>query len=137
MKKTETGENANERQGTDPFPGARLPTGTVSADFHERNFEMGREKKTLTEVTADGSRLDQLKTLADQLARSIDVLTAAATKGDAASSRQLAAMAKQYRETIREVEEIEGSESSEDEISKILGIRQAAGKPGAVRKNRS
>ena len=47
------------------------------------------------------------------------------------------ALAKQYRETVREIEEIEGAESNGDEIGEILSIRQAAGKPGAVRKNRA
>lgn len=46
-------------------------------------------------------------------------------------------MAKQYRETIREIEEIEGVSADGDEISEILTNREADGKPGAVRKNRA
>jgi phytoene/squalene synthetase len=49
--------------------------------------------------------------------------------------RELAAIARQYRETIREIEEIEGAESNEDEIAEILQKRDSDGKAGAVRKN--
>lgn len=52
------------------------------------------------------------------------------------SNRDLAALARQYRETIKEIEEIEGTDGT-DEITEILGKRDAAGKPGAVRKDRS
>lgn len=38
-----------------------------------------------------------------------------------ANSRTFATLARQYRETLREIEEIEGVESSETEIDKILG----------------
>ena len=60
-------------------------------------------------VTARGDRLRQLKTLAGVLAANIDACD---------DTRALPALAKQYRETVREIEEIEG-------------------KPGAVRKDRS
>ena len=46
-------------------------------------------------------------------------------------------LAKQYRETVREIEEIEGAANSEDEICEILGERAADGKSGAVRKSRT
>ena len=52
-----------------------------------------------------------------------------------ANSRTYASLAKQYRETIKEIEEIEGEGNSGDEISKI--ISGANGVPGAVRANRS
>ena len=78
-------------------------------------------------VTAKGSRLDQLKTLASTLAAGID---------SCEDYRALPALAKQYRETIREIEEIEGVDNDGDEISKILTERETDGKPGAVRKNR-
>ena len=42
-------------------------------------------------------------------------------------------MARQYRETLKEIEEIEGAQDDDDEISRILSERAAAGKPGAVR----
>ena len=54
-----------------------------------------------------------------------------------ANSRTYASLAKQYRETIREIEEIEGVTDDGDEIAEILAGREADGKPGAVRKNRS
>lgn len=52
-----------------------------------------------------------------------------------ANSRTFASIARQYRETIKEIEEIEGREGDNDEIAKILG--ESNGMPGAVRKNRS
>lgn len=52
-----------------------------------------------------------------------------------ANSRTYASLAKQYRETIKEISEIEGEGNCEDEISKIIG--GANGVPGAVRTNRS
>lgn len=54
-----------------------------------------------------------------------------------AQSKDLATLAKQYRETLREIEEIEGAQQNDDEIADILSAREAAGKPGAVRPNRS
>ena len=53
-----------------------------------------------------------------------------------ANSRSYAPLAKQYRETIKEIEEIEGTDGG-DEIAEILGRRDSAGKPGAVRKDRT
>lgn len=47
-----------------------------------------------------------------------------------ANSRSYAPLAKQYRETIKEIEELEGSEPEDDEIAKLLN---ADGLPGAVR----
>ena len=51
--------------------------------------------------------------------------------------KALPPLAKQYRETIREIEEIEGANNHGDEVSDILGERAADGKPGAVRKDRA
>lgn len=79
-------------------------------------------------VTARGGRLKQLKTLAGVLASSID---------GCEDARALPQLAKQYRETIREIEEIEGAQHHGNEIGAILAERQADGKPGAVRKNRA
>lgn len=53
-----------------------------------------------------------------------------------ANSRSYAALCRQYRETIKEIEEIEGTDSGEDEIEKLLSGR-ADGMPGAVRADRS
>lgn len=79
-------------------------------------------------ITTRGDRLQQLKTLASVLASSIDSCD---------DARALPALAKQYRETVREIEEIGGAQNSGDEISEILAGRQADGKPGTVRKNRA
>lgn len=79
-------------------------------------------------VTARGTRLDKLKTLAKVLAENIDSCD---------DCRLLPQLAKQYRETIREIEEAEGGMVDDDEIGAILAQRQAGGKPGAVRKDRT
>lgn len=84
--------------------------------------------KKMTAATRAGNRLDELKTLADILACSID------SCGDMKTLPQLA---RQYRETVREIEEIEGVDTSDDDIGKILSGRASDGKPGAVRKDRS
>ena len=73
------------------------------------------------------SRLEKLKELETWLYASMQ----------AAEPRELASLARQYRETIREIEEIEGMNDHGDEISEILAKREADGKPGAVRKNRA
>lgn len=78
--------------------------------------------------TARGTHLEQLKTLAAILATAID---------GCEDVKTLPQLAKQYRETIQEIKELEGAETSDDEIGEILAKRQADGKPGAVRKNRA
>ena len=74
-----------------------------------------------------GNRLEKLKDLEATLYAAMD----------GTSVRELAAIARQYRETIREIEEIEGTAGDNDEIGEILAERAADGKPGAVRKNRA
>lgn len=54
-----------------------------------------------------------------------------------ANSRSIAPLARQYREVLREIEEIEGAEAHNDEIGEILSRRDTDGKPGAVRQNLS
>ena len=76
----------------------------------------------------DEDRLTQLKELLAVLAEEID------TKPGA---RDLAQLAKQYRETLNEISELEGTGGTDDEIGDILSSRQSDGKSGAVRKNRS
>ena len=73
-------------------------------------------------------RLAQLKALLEILANAIDA---------GPGARGLSQLAKQYRETLMEIEQIEGAEPSGDEISEILADRAADGKSGAVRKNRA
>ena len=55
---------------------------------------------------------------------------------DKKSVAAVAALARQYRETIKEIEEIEG-DTNEDEIADILKGRESDGKSRAVRPNRS
>lgn len=45
-----------------------------------------------------------------------------------ASARELAPLAKQYRDTLREIEEIESGDDADDEIASILGRN---GKPAS------
>ena len=82
----------------------------------------------LVELTSGGDRLLMLKRLAVLLAEKIEA-------GE--DEKALAQIAKQYRETIREIQKIEGVGNAEDEIGNILSARDAAGKPGAVRKDRA
>ena len=70
------------------------------------------------------NRLDQLIALRDRLAEAIDTCE---------SMRDLAALSRQYRETIREIEEIEGASDRNDEISEILSEREATGQSRTVR----
>lgn len=52
---------------------------------------------------------------------------------DDCDQKSLAGIARQYRETIREIEEIEGNIDNDDDIAKLLSRRDADGKTGAVR----
>lgn len=79
---------------------------------------------SLFDACKSGSRLSQLIELRDKLAAAID---------ECESMRDLAALSRQYRETIREIEEIEGQGMNNDEIAEILTERDSMGKPGAVR----
>lgn len=72
-----------------------------------------------------GTRLDKLKALAKVLAQEIDE----------AESKELASLARQYRETLKEIEEIEGGSDLNDEIGEILSGRD--GMSDSVRKNRT
>lgn len=59
----------------------------------------------------EDDRLSRLIALRDKLAAAID---------ECESKRDLAALARQYRETLKEIEEIKGVTNGEDEIDKIL-----------------
>lgn len=59
-------------------------------------------------------RLDKLKALEGELRAAMDV----------ADARTLAPLAKQYRETIREIEELENDDGELDEIARILANRK-------------
>lgn len=62
-------------------------------------------------INSDETRLEQLESLAEILADKIN--------GDP-GARDMAQLAKQLRETLKEIEEIKGVTNGEDEIDKIL-----------------
>ena len=82
----------------------------------------------LTEIANNGTRLEQLKELLRILAEEIDA---------GPGARDLSQLTKQYRETLKEIEEIEEQDDNGDIISKILQKRESDGKPGSVRPGRS
>lgn len=67
--------------------------------------------QTMADVTKDGTRLEQLKTLALVIANTIDT-------GD--ESHSMAQLARQYRETIREIAELEAEYDDGDIISQLI-----------------
>lgn len=73
-------------------------------------------------------RLSRLKDLRDVLESAIF---------ECESKRDLAALSRQYRETIKEIEELEGAEPTNDGIAEILAARKADGHTTAIRKNRA
>ena len=73
-------------------------------------------------------RVSQLKALLEILADAID---------NRPGARDLAALSKQYRETLAEIEALEGNAPKDDQIEELLKNRQANGKSNAVRKNRA
>lgn len=123
---TETGKFAEGGEGIPaPVPATHRRPAPI---YTQGIFERGGSGMKMKSITAKGSRIEQLKELAKVLAAAIDACI---------DPKALPAMAKQYRETIREIEEIEGVSADGDEISEILTNREADGKPGAVRKNRA
>ena len=70
-------------------------------------------------VAVSKTRLEKLKELEASLYE---------TMGKA-NSRSMAALARQYRETIREIDEIEGTDGGDDEIAQLISKRN--GKAGA------
>lgn len=88
---------------------------------------MAGVKKMATVARTEG-RLEQLKTLARILAKQIDRCEKVPE-----GLKTLPQLSKQYRDTIREIEEIEGVDKNDDEIGEILTARKADGKPDAVR----
>lgn len=75
------------------------------------------------------TRLKKLKALEERLYELIYE-----TDDDA---RSMAPLAKQYRDTIREIDEIENAVTSDDEIEEIMQKRVDNGNAGAVRKDRT
>ena len=71
----------------------------------------------MASVTCDGTRLEQLQTLALVLAEQID---------DGDDTHSMAQLARQYRETIREIAELEGDDDDGDAIAKLIAERGSA-----------
>lgn len=69
-------------------------------------------------------RVEQLKELLTVLAEQID---------DKPGARDMASLARQYRETLKEIEEIEGAIDDGDEIAQILSDVDSDGNARAVR----
>lgn len=83
---------------------------------------------TISEANRKENRLGKLKALAELLAREMDAVK---------YSKDLPPLAKQYRETIREIEELDGGTKEEDELTDLLKARDNDGKSRAVRKNKA
>ena len=94
-----------------------------SADLHERQSDQGDLHTTMKKVIQK-DRLTQLRELLKVLAEAID---------EKPGARDLAQLSRQYRETLKEIEEIKGTEDNNDDISEILSERETNGKAGAVR----
>ena len=74
------------------------------------------------------NRLEQLEELLMILAQEID---------DGPGARDMASLAKQYRETLHDIDELRGADTNGDEIAQILQKRGDNGEAGAVRANRT
>ena len=84
---------------------------------------MSRKLKT---ITRKGNRLEQLKALAIILAEQLD-------KVDLLEQPNTAQLAKQYRDTIYEISELEAMNDTDDELSNIMQSDAADGFAGADR----
>ena len=65
----------------------------------------------MMQAVTESSRVEQLRELLLILAKEID---------DGPGARDMASFARQYRETLKEIEEIEGANDDTDEIAKLL-----------------
>ena len=79
-------------------------------------------RQTMVEVTEGGDRLDALRNLALIIAAEID------TGGDGHSMAQLV---RQYRETLREIAELEDGADVVDEIAELIASHGTPRKAGA------
>lgn len=84
------------------------------------------EYESMRAAAISGTRLEQLRGLLARLGRAIDDCGAT---GDG----NMATLARQYRETLREISELEGDGEENDPIAAIASRRDSDGKPGAVR----
>ena len=88
--------------------------------YTQRHMTRGKNMVRMTKK----SRLQQLESLLKVLATAID---------EKPGARDLAQLAKQYRETLAEIEAIKGTGDEDDEIGEILSKRSSDGKTGAIR----
>lgn len=65
----------------------------------------------MMQAVTESSRVEQLRELLLILAKEID---------DGPGARDMASLARQYRETLKEIEDIEGANDDTDEIAKLL-----------------
>jgi hypothetical protein len=65
----------------------------------------------MMQAVTESSRVEQLRELLLILAKEID---------GGPGARDMASLARQYRETLKEIEEIEGANDDTDEIAKLL-----------------
>lgn len=89
---------------------------------------MARVRK-MAAVAKKGNRLEQLKNLSLLLAKQIDQCEDDPKNG----IKVLPQLIRQYRDTLREIEEIEGVSKDDDEIGELLSARKADGKSDPVR----
>lgn len=75
------------------------------------------KKPSLAKAVADGDPLAQLKTLASLIASEIDT----------AGSKEVPGLARQYRETLRDIRELEGGSDDGDEVNEVV-LRLRSGK---------
>ena len=78
---------------------------------------------TVQKANKEGSRLEKLEALAERIANELDE----------SSGATVARLAKEYRETVDEIEILKEEEDNDDEIGELLREREADGKSGAVR----
>lgn len=78
---------------------------------------------TVKKANKEGDRLAKLEALAERIASELDE----------ASGATVARLAKEYRETVDEIEILKEEEDDDDEIGELLREREADGKSGAVR----
>lgn len=83
---------------------------------------------SMRDINETGTRLDKLKELAEIIADQIDNIKYA---------KDLPPLARQYRETLAAIAQLEGEGNADDDIAALLGQRDADGKSGAVRKSRA
>lgn len=70
--------------------------------------------RSMVEITTNGTRLEQLKALALVIAARID---------DGEDSHSMAQLSRQYRETLKEISELESDDDNSDPIAAILASR--------------